>query len=104
MVLPDNNEGAGQGCSLCRWGYHIFYIDSTRVGINNGDMVIGGSSNGVDWFKGVIDDIIIAKGCDELICRFSEPHDSDNSGFYDFLEAGGPVSYDLFLIQRQLQS
>ena len=70
------------------------YIDSTRVGINNGDMVIGGSSNGVDWFKGVIDDIIIAKGCDELICRFSEPHDSDNSGFYDFLEAGGPVSYD----------
>ena len=29
------------------------YIDSTRVGINNGDMVIGGSSNGVDWFKGV---------------------------------------------------
>ena len=70
------------------------YIDSTRVGINNEDMVIGGSSNGADWFEGVIDDIVIAKGCDQLICRFGEPYDSDNSGVYDFLEPGGPVSYD----------
>ena len=57
-------------------------------------MVIGGSSNGADWFEGVIDDIVIAKGCDQLICRFGEPFDSDNSGVYDFLEPGGPVSYD----------
>lgn len=72
----------------------VSYEDSTQVGINSSDMVIGGSSYDGDWFNGVIDDVIIAKGCDEFICSFDMPTDADGSGEYDFLEYGGPVFYD----------
>lgn len=70
------------------------YMDSTEIGINTQGMIIGGSGEGGDWFRGVIDDIVIAKGCGNDICSFDMPQDSDSSGVYDFLEAGGPVFYD----------
>ena len=70
------------------------YRDTTEMGINTEGMIIGGSGEGSDWFNGIIDDIVIAKGCGDYRCSFDMPQDSDSSGVYDFLEAGGPVFYD----------
>ena len=67
-------------------------IDTTSSYNNLSQILIGGSKENQDLFYGVIDDIIISG--DYGFCSYTEPEDSDNSGVYDFLEFGGPVTLD----------
>ena len=70
----------------------LSFVDSTGIGFNNSPVIIGGSQNSGDYLFGIIDDIIISGNYG--FCNYKVPEDNDNSGVYDFLEFGGPLSLD----------
>jgi len=75
-------------------------VDSTIIGDNLEKIFIGGSPILKNWYKGIIDDIVISG--DFGSCNYSIPYDNDSNGVYDFLDFGGGVLIDTFSGDKEI--
>ena len=68
------------------------FSDTIQIGNNLQKLLIGGSPILKNWYKGIIDDIVISG--DFGTCNYSMPNDNDNDGIFDFIDFGSGADID----------